>query len=461
MNPRTLVVVYLLLSTILIAPGYGRSIGSTTQAHFYSNPTSLTSQQEQVWVSLDFLNQLGIRTYNDKTSNLIAFSVNDERILVPASLSRWSPRGLEIPLQFIEERLGNTLNLRGQRYWLPSEGQSLPSFPYSEETPLNYRQERVLTATGHATIFSLNIPNFGESYHLTPMLPTEGIGQLAPLSEMAIQQGVVAAINANFFDPGSGLPIGLLLDNNRLEYEDYASRGAFGLDLFGNPHFLHLDAKAYFEIDDQQVLFNGVNRPIKANEMVMLTPAYGTDMVRLPGLSKIIQIKQGKIISIFTGSVIQPDVESVFIVATGQRQSELLTLSTGDELSIKNSLNPQTKWPLKMAVSGGPMLIQNGLWVLDPAKESFKQNFASARAARSAIGITAEGTLILMIVPKNNQSTGMTFAELTRWFQARGAVNALAFDGGGSASMSFRVGIHWKHLGGTRNIAVGLGLAPK
>ncbi len=461
MNPRTLVVVYLLLSTILIAPGYGRSQTTIPQAHLLSTSPSLSSQQEQVWVSLDFLNQLGIRTYHDATSNLIAFLVNQQRVLVPVSLSRWSPRGLEIPLQLIEDRLGNTLNLRGQRYWLPIEGQSSVSIESSAQTPLNYRQERVLTAIGQTTVLSLNIPKFSESYHLTTMLPTEGIGQLAPLSEMAVQQGVVAAINANFFDPGSGLPIGLLLDNNRLEYEDYASRGAFGLDLFGNPHFIHLDAKAYIEIEGQDVFFNGVNRPVNANEIVMLTPAYGTNLVRLADLSKVIQVKQGRIASIFTGSVINSDHESIFLVATGQRQAAFSSLRIGDELSIKNSLNPQTKWPLKMAVGGGPMLIQNGLWVLDPIKESFKQNFASARAARSAIGMTADGTLILMIVPKNSQSTGMTFAELTRWFQVRGAVNALAFDGGGSASLSFRVGINWKHLGGSRSIAVGLGLARK
>lgn len=451
MNQRTLVVVYLLLSTIWIAPGHGTPSGYSSQTLLHDAPLPI---REQVWVSLEFLNQLGVDIHGDATSDYLSLSVDKQHTWIPTSSIKWSSKGWEVPLYLVEPLLGNSLNLDGQRYWLP------PGDTISNRSPLNFREERFKTATGQTTILSLKIFQFNKHYQLTTLLPSNGIGSLSPLSDMAVQNGVVAALNANFFDPNSEFPIGLLLDNSRLEYEDYASRGAFGVDLFGNLHFLHLDAKAYVQIDGETVFLNGVNRPAKHNELVAITPAYGGN-VRLPKLSRIVQLKQGIIQSIYNASVVVADKDSTFLIATGQRQEELSSLTTGDALALKNTLNTETQWPLRMAVGGGPMLLKQGQMVLDPAKESFSQTFAKGRAARSAIGVTQDGTLILMISLRNNTSSGMTFAELARWFQMQGAIHALAFDGGGSASLSFRTGIHWRHLGGTRGIAVGLGLLPK
>lgn len=433
-----------------MAPGHGTPSGFSGQALLHDAPLPI---REQVWVSLGFLNQLGVDVHGNSTSDYLSLSVGNQHTLIPASSVKWSSRGWEVPLYLVEPFLGNSLNLDGQRYWLPDHR-------VSNRSPLNFREEKIRTAAGQTTVLSLKIFQFNQHYQLTTLLPSNGIGSLSPLSDMAVQNGVVAAINANFFDPQSEFPIGLLLDNSRLEYEDHASRGAFGVDLFGNLHFLHLDAKAYVQIDGEGVFLNGVNRPAKANELVAITPAYGGN-VRLSKLATIVQVRRGIIQSIYKASVVVADKDSVFLIATGQRQKEIADLKTGDALTLKNALNPETQWPLRMAVGGGPMLLKHGQVVLDPARESFSQTFAKGRAARSAIGVTQDGTLILMISIRNKSSSGMTFAELARWFQMQGAIHALAFDGGGSASLSFRTGIHWRHLGGTRGIAVGLGLLPK
>lgn len=116
--------------------------------------------------------------------------------------------------------------------------------------------------------------------------------------------------------------------------------------------------------------------------------------------------------------------------------------------------------PLRDAVSGGPLLLKGGRIVLDAPAEGFSEAFARARAARSAVGLTPEGDLIMLVTGQNSGSAGLTLEELARLMQELGAVEALALDGGSSASLVFRQGKSLQAIG-NRGVAVGLVLVPR
>lgn len=325
---------------------------------------------------------------------------------------------------------------------------------------VSYREQVVPTAAGNSIVRSVWVERFQQRYHLRTVVPERGLGTLAPLSQMAQKRGAAVAINANFYDPKSKSPIGLLIQDGTLEREDYAKRGALGVDVFGGVQFFNPDVKLQLVIGDEHLSIDGINRPAKQNEIVTITPLFG-QTVRSSELATVVRLIDERVVAIFSTFVVTPDRHSTFLIATGEKRALLAGVKRGDSVQLRRMVSPAPRWPLRFAVSAGPMLVRDGQVILDAAAESFNKTFAAARAARSAIGLTADGTLILLIALQGDDSAGLTLDELARLMQTQGAVHALAFDGGGSASLAFRQGIIWRNVGSNRSVAVGLALIPQ
>ncbi|MBD1913727.1 MULTISPECIES: phosphodiester glycosidase family protein [unclassified Leptolyngbya] len=99
------------------------------------------------------------------------------------------------------------------------------------------------------------------------------------------------------------------------------------------------------------------------------------------------------------------------------------------------------------AIGAGPRLLPS----LDLETEGFREvvngrvvrdAIGSDRPnARSAVGITAEGDLLLVMAaqrPEAPQSSGITLPEMAQFLASQGAVEALNLDGGSSASLFFQ-----------------------
>jgi len=78
-----------------------------------------------------------------------------------------------------------------------------------------------------------------------------------------------------------------------------------------------------------------------------------------------------------------------------------------------------------------PLLIVNG-------KKTEFQPFSGGLAPRTAIGQTAEGHVLLLVVDgRQRTSLGATFADLQTILYANGAINAINLDGGASSSIVY------------------------
>lgn len=96
-------------------------------------------------------------------------------------------------------------------------------------------------------------------------------------------------------------------------------------------------------------------------------------------------------------------------------------------------------WNNVTAVGGSPMLIKGGNINITDVEELIVIDNASARA-RSAIGYTADGKIVMLAVEGNNAgvSDGLSLVELANYMKDMGCVGAINLDGGGSTTL--RVG---------------------
>ena len=94
-------------------------------------------------------------------------------------------------------------------------------------------------------------------------------------------------------------------------------------------------------------------------------------------------------------------------------------------------------WPgVDFAVAGYPSLVRAGEAWVDPADTS---SFQTHRHPRSAIGVTAQGAILLVAVDGRTElSAGVTMDELAALMVKLGAVDAVNLDGGGSTTLWIR-----------------------
>jgi hypothetical protein len=103
-----------------------------------------------------------------------------------------------------------------------------------------------------------------------------------------------------------------------------------------------------------------------------------------------------------------------------------LSISATNAVSILNSLNGQI---LFNAISGNFLVVTNGVDTAPVAPEV---------AARTAVGLTAAGHLLLFTVDGSHaNSPGMTFDQEAQTLIGLGVVNAINLDGGSSSTLAF------------------------
>lgn len=93
-------------------------------------------------------------------------------------------------------------------------------------------------------------------------------------------------------------------------------------------------------------------------------------------------------------------------------------------------------WAPQTAIGGGPLLVKNQQKVADYDPEVFQDDIAKSYAPRTAIGYTADGKFIAMVVDgRQTHSRGVSLQVLADLMTELGCVEVLNLDGGGSSAM--------------------------
>jgi hypothetical protein len=174
----------------------------------------------------------------------------------------------------------------------------------------------------------------------------------------------------------------------------------------------------------------GALRPVR-HEGCETVPAVGARLGALAGINAAFFSKACQPLCL-----LMADGEALATGAMGKGALRSLGWSAGGE--------PRWAWVddgepwrgVDVAVAGYPSLVRAGEVQVDPA---ISTPFAQQRHPRSAVGLTADGALLLVTVDgRTAAGAGMTLPELAAQMRDLGAVNALNLDGGGSTTLWVR-----------------------
>lgn len=290
--------------------------------------------------------------------------------------------------------------------------------------------------------------------------------------------GVLAGVNGDFFNYTTGNPSGLLMIDRTLIAEPEASRSSLLIRDDGLLDAAIVAMQGRWKAEDRagvlrfrERTFQGVNRsPQRAAEAILYTTAYGRPTtpkgsslwearIRLddpgavpspgaPLTGTVVATGTGGGMAIGRGHVVLTGVGSSGATMAGDLENGRRITITPGLVTMPDAapLDPQ----VLSAIGGGPLLVRDGRPVYDH-REGLSSAQTGGRTARTAVGQTAAGTILLVTAEGPVQgSPGITAAEQAKLMSDLGARVAVAMDAGGSAQMAL----------GTRHL-VSWGAAPR
>ncbi|MGH9385351.1 MAG: phosphodiester glycosidase family protein, partial [Vicinamibacterales bacterium] len=266
--------------------------------------------------------------------------------------------------------------------------------------------------------------------------------------------GAIVAVNAGYFRTTGtfrGEPQGLLQIDGVLLSEADRGRSAVGFarskavaDAKTTLLLGHATTVVSLGVAREHRDIDGINRPVGDNELVLFTSGFHRTTLTSPGGIEV-AVRRGVIESIHDGggsTPIPPD--GLVLSARGAARLWLLgQLEPGSTVVVSElvrPVDPQSNNPWTRAediVGGGPRIVSGGREDITLEREKILPSFSTDRHPRTAIGVLADGRILLATVDGRRPpiSIGMTLSELGRLMIEFGAIDAINLDGGGSTTM--------------------------
>ena len=311
---------------------------------------------------------------------------------------------------------------------------------------------RTVQFTNHGPVV-LNViagPRPGGLTTLEPLLSNDSVLGRETVSSMQrrVTDGVTAGVNADFSRFDNGRVSGVFMRHGDLAAGPNAKRSSVGVLTDGTLDVRKIGLRATWAGTTVHPLA-ALNDPPTPGGAAVYTTGYGTATPSAPGstaavlfpfplvtpgvdlTANVVEVVQG-------GAPVPIPLGGAVLVASGPQGAALATEAVvGTALRTRFDFVPG--WPgVADAVGGGPELVRGGKAVASP-NEWFTPLQLRPRAPRSAVGQLPNGRIILVAVDgrQPGYSTGLTNAELARTMVRLGAIRAMAFDGGGSATAAF------------------------
>lgn len=321
---------------------------------------------------------------------------------------------------------------------------------------LTYWNER--RAEGPWSIHVVKVDRSRNDLRFRSMLARNTVLGLSSLSQQirsvpASAGKVVAAINGDFYvvdqNPYQGDPRGLQV----LAGELVSSPGdqvAFWVDASGEPHAESVESKMTITLPDGTSLSARLNEERGPKGIILYTPRLGPStrtaggkeyVLDRDGANPWLPLEPAKTYTAKITEVREGGDSSLkgdhLILSAGPRVNTLGGLTVGGVVKISTHTSPDLPG-VQVAIGGGNIMVRNGK-VQDfqqPANGAYKFRSVVERHPRSAIGFNATHLFLVEVDGRQaDLSVGMTLRELGTYMQQLGCVEAMNFDGGGSATM--------------------------
>jgi len=309
--------------------------------------------------------------------------------------------------------------------------------------------------SGHPRINAVDVDMSKSQIKMRPVTASYSFNQLKDVRDHARDSGAIAAINANYFKTG-GVPLGTLMVDGEWVSGPLYDRVALGFTDGGYARIARvgLHGTLYTSNPDHPELWiNNVNQPHRTGSRCILytrrwgervTFPYAGCMVAVDASGQVLD-KAEKVMAIPYGGFVLAD----------SKKSPIANLKPGDLVHVKWQTNPIGWENVKQAVSGGPLLLQDGKFAFDLKSEKFPANWTGGHiVARTACGITADDHLIMATFEGPH-----TLFDVAKFFLKMGCTEAMNLDGGGSTTMVVNGATVTRNSSASqRHVAVALGV---
>lgn len=299
---------------------------------------------------------------------------------------------------------------------------------------------RLKTAAGPLVVSVISVNPKDPRVHLSTVLAHDTILSAdEAVSSMARRTHAVAGINGDYFDiNASGAPLGVLVHDGAL-VRSPSARVALTIADDGTVRFERFAFAGTLSADRGSIPITAVNVWPPQAGATLLTPAFGLPPAA-PGMTvlSLSPFGAGAAAGRFR---IDAVVSAPPFPALGMRialpPGTAAPADIGDVVSLAYDTTPSLAG-VRAAIGGGPLLLQGGVPVDDPSSPNYAER--DRRIPAAAAARLADGTLALVVVDGRRPVTsiGVTRSELTALLLGLGAVDAMLFDSGGSATLVAR-----------------------
>ncbi len=290
------------------------------------------------------------------------------------------------------------------------------------------------TKEGLLAYYVLKFAPERERFTLMPSLADAAFAR-EKLSSIVAQYGAYAGINGSFFSK-EGKLLGLVASNGNVFSENLFHRSCFVEKKSGEITVENVETEIFFEPDGgQPVKVDGLNRERKDGEIIVYTPYFGlTTQTNQWGREFVIAGGVVREVNDSSGNSVIPS-DGYVLSASSKRLDAAAVLSAGEKVKILFHLKPEDDF--ENVLCAGPRLLKDGKVDVASKEEQFKKDVAEGKAPRTAVGITKDGGVLLVVIDGRNPavSMGLTLQELAELLLDLGAYNAVNLDGGGSSTM--------------------------
>ncbi|KJS15501.1 MAG: hypothetical protein VR69_13100 [Peptococcaceae bacterium BRH_c4b] len=324
----------------------------------------------------------------------------------------------------------------------------IETFPVTSGAELSTYQSQ--SGGGTALVYVIKIDLSNPYIKLNTIVGADGsLETNQKVTDMALRNGAVAAVNGDFFQmKDSGRPIGLTYSNGSIITSPAMRSDMYGFAITGDKHPL-IDVFTFSgrvkAPGGSAFPLSGINKPAylvnggassDINSLHMYNSSWGRNSRgNVNGPDDAVElVVSGNVVREIRSSMppVGIPADGYVLMAHGTAAAFIKNnFKPGDEVQVEYAVGPLEN--LYAAVGGQAILVKDGT-----IPNYFTQEI-KGRVSRTAAGFTADGnTLYLACAEKSNNSQGMTQWEMAYFMQSLGVNRAVNLDGGGSTTIVAR-----------------------